>query len=211
MASDSVKRQSGKYFFPVVLLTVVVGLAGYFIFRSLPGESALPVVKPAPDFEIENLDGQTVKASQNKGKIVLLEFMFTSCPDICPLTTYKMSKLQEQFKEKGLFGDRVRFVSITFDPEQDTPEVLRKYAQRMNIDFSGWDLWRGEEKQTIEIASKYGVTVQNMGDGQFVHTVTSLNLIDADQRIRKVYKMGDEMDNEEIIADIASLLSESER
>lgn len=197
-----------SYVFPSVLLVFVLGLAVYFIYRSTSSESALPVLKAAPDFVLQNLDNEPVMASVNKGKVVLMEFMFTSCPDICPLTTYKMVQLQEQLKQKNMFGNQVRFVAVTFDPEQDTPEVLRDYAQRMNMDSSGWHILRGEEEYTKKIAADYGIMVQNLGDGQFVHTITSLNLIDSEQRIRKVYAMGEDMNSEEIMKDIESLLTE---
>jgi protein SCO1/2 len=194
--------------FPLVLLVFVLGLAVYFVYRSVSSESSLPIIKAAPDFVLQNLDDEPVMASVNKGKVVLMEFMFTSCPDICPLTTYKMVQLQEQLKQKAMFGNQVRFVAVTFDPEQDTPEVLREYAQRMNMDNTGWHILRGEEERTKKIAADYGIMVQNIGGGQFVHTVTSLNLIDSEQRIRKVYEMGEEMNSDEIMKDIESLLSE---
>ncbi|QMV39772.1 SCO family protein [Cohnella cholangitidis] len=200
-----------SYLFPSVLFVFVLGLAVYFVYRSLSSESALPIVKAAPDFVLQNIDNTLMTASVNKGKVVLMEFMFTSCPDICPLTTYKMVQLQEQLKQKNMFGNQVRFVAVTFDPERDTPEVLRDYAQRMNMDSSGWYILRGEEEQTKKIAAEYGIMVQNLGDGQFVHTVTSLNLIDSEQRIRKVYAMGEEMNSEEIMKDIESLLAEQSK
>jgi len=119
-----------------------------------------------------------------------------------------MVQLQERLKEKNLFGNEVRFVAVTFDPENDTPEALRKYADQMGIDASGWHVLRGEEAVTHDIAAQYGVNVVNMGDGQFVHNVTSLQLIDSDQRVRKVYPMGEEMDNEEVLSDLLALLDE---
>lgn len=88
------------------------------------------------------------------------------------------------------------------------PEVLREYARRMGLDEKGWQLLRGEEQETRDIAAKYGVMVQRMDDGQFVHNVTSLQLIDANRNIRKVYSMGEEMDTEEILKDIDSLLAD---
>ncbi|WP_239619235.1 SCO family protein [Cohnella mopanensis] len=201
-------NKMSNYLFPLALLVIVICLAVYFIYQAEGSKSALPVVKSAPDFVLQDWDGQSVNASSNKGKVVLMEFMFTSCPDICPLTTYKMVQLQEQLKQKGLFGNQVQFVAVTFDPENDTPEVLRKYAQRLNMDGSGWRILRGDEEQTKKIAADYGIMVQNLGEGQFVHTVTSLQLIDSEQRIRKVYEMGEGMKSEEIMKDIASLLSE---
>ncbi len=197
-----------NYLFPGLLAVLVAGLAGYFVFRSNDAGSSLPVLQSAPGFELTNMDGRRIQASDNEGKVVLMEFMFTSCPDICPVTTYKMVQLQEKLKEQGAFGSQVRFVAVTFDPERDTPEVLKKYAERMGMDLSGWQVLRGEEAETKELASRYGVNVMNMGDGQFVHNVTSLQLIDAKQQIRRVYEMGDGMDNEEVLRDIAGLIGE---
>ena len=202
------KMKPKNYIFPAVVLIIFIGLSCYFIYRSTDLKSSLPVVKAAPDFELQNWNGENVSASVNRGKIVLMEFMFTSCPDICPLTTSKMVKLQEQLKQKSLFGEKVQFVAVTFDPEKDTPDVLRKYAERMNLDMAGWHVLRGDEKSTIEIAAKYGIMVQKMGGGQFAHSVTSLNLIDSQQRISKVYQMGDGMKIEEIMFDIETLLAE---
>jgi protein SCO1/2 len=190
------------------LLAIVIGLGAYFILGANNSGPSLPVVKPAPDFELRDWDGLPVDSGKNKGKVVLLEFMFTSCPDICPLTTYRMAQLQETLKQRELFGTRVQFVSVTFDPERDTPEVLKAYASRMKMDTAGWDVLRGDVGQAERIASQYDVTVQDLGEGQFVHTVTSLQLIDADQRIRKVYPMGDDLNKDEVLADIESLLEE---
>jgi len=200
-----------SYWFPVSLLAVLIVVIVYFMLNSVNGKSGLPVLKAAPDFTLQDLDGHPVQASDNAGKVVLMEFMFTSCPDICPVTTYKMSQLQEKFKQNGIFGSQVQFVTITFDPIRDTPEVLREYADRMEIDLGSWQVLRGQEQMTHEIAARYDVTVLNMGEGQFVHNVTSLQLIDAEQRIRKVYEMGDGMNNEEILADITALLDEMEQ
>lgn len=197
-----------SYLFPGLLAALVLGIAGYLVVQSLGSGSSLPVVQAAPDFELTNVDGRQIKAGDNAGKVVLMEFMFTSCPDICPVTTYKMVQLQEQLKQQGTFGDKVQFVAVTFDPERDTPETLQKYAERMGMDMSGWQVLRGEEAATKELAAKYGVNVVNMGEGQFVHNVTSLQLIDAKQQIRRVYEMGDGMDNEEVLKDISSLLDE---
>ncbi|MFC4597723.1 SCO family protein [Cohnella hongkongensis] len=198
-----------SYLFPAALSAAVLGIAVYFVFLSNSAGSALPVVKPAPEFELTNVDGSLVKASDHEGQVVLMEFMFTSCPDICPVTTYKMVQLQEELKRQNWFGSKVRLVAVTFDPERDTPEALAQYADRMGIDMNGWHLLRGEEAETKEIAAEYGINVVNLGDGQFVHNVTSLQLIDADRQIRRVYEMGDGMDNDQVLKDIASLLDET--
>jgi len=206
--SDPLNPKLKSYLFPGLLAVLVLGIAGYLVVQSLGSGSSLPVVQAAPDFDLTNVDGRQIKAGDNAGKVVLMEFMFTSCPDICPVTTYKMVQLQEKLKQQGAFGDKVQFVAVTFDPERDTPETLQKYAERMGMDMSGWHVLRGEEAATKVLAAKYGVNVVNMGEGQFVHNVTSLQLIDAKQQIRRVYEMGDGMDNEEVLKDISSLLDE---
>lgn len=197
-----------SYVFPVLLLIVTASIAAYLFLHSSNGKSGLSVIRSAPDFQLKDLNGKTVQASENTGKVVLMEFMFTSCPDICPVTTYKMVQLQNELKKQALFGSKVRFVAVTFDPENDTPEVLRKYADRMGMDPEGWQVLRGEEKPTHEIAAQYGVRVVKTDDGQFVHNATSLQLIDAGQKVRKVYSMGEELNIEEVMADINALLAE---
>src|SRR5690625_6453122 len=60
-------------------------------------------------------------------KVRLIEFMYTNCPDVCPVTTAEMSKLRQQFMKEGVFGDKVEFLTITIDPEHDTDEILQDY------------------------------------------------------------------------------------
>ncbi|MCD9025355.1 SCO family protein [Cohnella silvisoli] len=95
-------------------------------------------------------------------------------------------------------------------PSHDTSAVLREYAKRMNMDMAGWDVLRGQAESTKQIASQYGIMVQNTGEGQFVHTVTSLQLIDSNQRIRKVYEMGEDLNVDEVLKDIQTLVDQED-
>ncbi|WP_139998249.1 SCO family protein [Paenibacillus paridis] len=199
------RNKSTKY--GIIIILLILATAAYFIYN-LQSSNKLPVVQPAPDFELEELSGGVFKLSEQAGKVMLMEFMFTSCPDICPATTYNMVLLQDELNKQGIFGKNVQFAAITFDPNTDTPEVFQAYAERMGIDQSGWRLLRGDEEYTIQKAKEYGIGVQRLADNQFVHTVTSLLLIDANQQVRKVYRMGEEMDNGLILKDIRSLLKE---
>ncbi|TBL81108.1 SCO family protein [Paenibacillus thalictri] len=96
-------------------------------------------------------------------------------------------------------------MSVTFDPEHDTPAVFKQYGDRMGIDYGGWNLLTGTEKETADVSKSFGVMVQKMQDGTFVHNVTSLFLVDQAGIIRKVFPMGEDMNNEEIIKMIRSL------
>ncbi|OBZ17600.1 SCO family protein [Bacillus sp. FJAT-26390] len=194
--------------FLIAVIVLLIALAAYLFYTLQSSGSKLPIVKEAPDFTLQELDGSNFELKDNQGKVMLIEFMFTSCPDICPVTTYNMVLLQDELKKQGSFGSKVQFASVTFDPNTDTPDVLRSYGQRMGIDQAGWKLLRGDEAYTIETAKQYGIAIQKLDDGQFVHTVTSLMLVDAKQQIRKVYRMGDEMDNSLVLKDINTLLKE---
>lgn len=189
------------------LLFILIS-AAFAIQRFADNDGGMKVIKPSPSFSLRDMNGSMVQSSDLKGSVVLLAFIFTTCPDICPITTSKMVMLQEELKRQGLFGKQVRFVSVTIDPTQDTPEALKDYAQKMGADPSGWSFVRGEEQDIQRLASRFGYMVQNLGDGQFVHTVTSLTLIDGEQRVRDVYKMGDDMNNDEVLSGIKALVAD---
>ncbi|WP_317890721.1 SCO family protein [Paenibacillus arenilitoris] len=141
----------------------------------------------------------------------MVSFIFTRCPDICPATTANMVLLQDSLRERGVFGKDVEFVSISFDPDNDTPEVLRQYADRMGVDQNGWTLLRGTEEEVGKLASGYNLSIAKLEDGLFAHSVTSLLLIDRQQRVRNIYRMGEDMDNEIILKEIDDLLKERQR
>ncbi|MBW7456200.1 SCO family protein [Paenibacillus sepulcri] len=185
-------------------------MAGYFAYSMLGNHTGkLPVVMDSPDFTLQGLDGNPFTYSANNtGNVHIIEFMFTQCPDICPATTYNLVQIQEELKKEALFGSKVNFLAISFDPANDTPQVLRKYADRLGMDMSGWSILTGKEEDTKKLAEKFGISITKMPDGTFVHTATSLLLIDDKQRVRKVYRMGNDMDNELILNDIRTLINE---
>lgn len=188
-----------------------LGAVSYLLYTILQSNHKLPVVMSSPAFTLPDLNGQSISQDSFTGKIRLVEFIFTHCPDICPATTSNLIRLQSPLKENNWFGQRVQFLAITFDPERDTPEVLRQYAKRMGMDMSGWTVLRGQEEETKQLAARYNIDIRKLGDGQFVHTITSLLLIDGNHQVRKIYKMGEEMDNEQILKDIEALVGEAEK
>ncbi len=105
-------------------------------------EPALPVYGTLPDLELVDQDGKTFGLAQTRGKVVVLGLIYTHCPDICPLITLKLKAIQERLNAEGL-GDQVVFVTVTFDPERDRPEVLRRYAQAYGLDLRNWRFLTG--------------------------------------------------------------------
>ncbi len=145
-----------------------------------------------------------------KGKIVVMNFIFTNCPDICPLSSNNMRLIQEKLKREKV--DNVQFVSLSFDPENDTPEVLRKFADIRNLDLSNWTFLTGDKFVTNAIIKKVGVmavtsdsTIFKSGRKiyYYIHT-DRIQLIDIEGKIRKNYK-GSTINVDEIVADIKKL------
>lgn len=145
-----------------------------------------------------------------KNKITLMAMVYTHCPDICPMTTHNMYLVQEKLPDN--LKDKVRFVIISFDPNRDTPSVLRKFAELRDLDFNYWTLLTGDEKNTKEVKLKFGITAiptdsTYSDDGELsysmVHT-DRISLIDQDGKLRSNYK-GSTADLNTIIEDIKYL------
>lgn len=111
----------------------------------------------SPDFALLDQFGKVVTSEQFKGKPLMLNFIFTRCTDanMCPLSTSKMARLQETVKLAGL---DINFVSITMDPQFDTPGVLRQYAEVYGIDGSNFKFVTGPKSAVRNLVKSYGVT-----------------------------------------------------
>jgi protein SCO1/2 len=155
-----------RYVFPLIVLAVCVALGGYLYWSQ---SNASGKYQKGADFSYQDIDGNTVTLENTNGSVRLLYFFFSYCPDVCPPTTFLMSQAQEELKKEGLFGDKVKFLSVTIDPERDTPERLREYAGMFDADFNGWKFLRGDEKETAELAKKYSILVTKDADGNFGH------------------------------------------
>lgn len=103
--------------------------------------SAPPVLVELPAFTLTNEQGRTFGATNLRGKPYIANFVFTSCPSVCPRLTKRMAEVQER---TGDLGDALHLVSITVDPETDTPEVLRAYAQKFGADPKRWSFLTGK-------------------------------------------------------------------
>ena len=111
----------------------------------------------APDFVLVNQDNQRFDSTQLRGKVVVLNFIFTTCTDVCPIFTANLAQLQRKLNNRH--GGEQFFVSITTDPEVDSAKVLEAYAQRYNADFRNWAFLSGSEAQLKEVWSGFGVRV----------------------------------------------------
>jgi protein SCO1/2 len=164
----------------------------------------LPVIGPAPPFTLTSQDGASVSLASLHGKVVAVTFIYTSCPDICPLLTQKMARVQDELGAK--FGSQIAFVSITVDPEHDTPAVLKGYAQSFGAKLGGWNFLTGPPAAIHDLARRYGVFFAKKEGGSVDHTELT-SIVDADGEMRVQY-LGARFDPEEFRRDLLSVVHE---
>ena len=157
---------------------------------------------PAPAFDLVDHDGGPIVLADLRGKVVLLDFIFTECPGPCPVLTGIHLDVQKRLDDEQ--RDAVRFVSITLDPERDTPEVLKRYAEKRGIQLSTWSFVTGAAETVEQVVKSYGVGSVRQPDGDILHSVASF-LIDAEGQIAKRY-LGLTHEPEAVLRDIAALL-----
>jgi protein SCO1/2 len=141
--------------------------------------------------------GDEFKLSEQTGKVVILFFGYTYCPDVCPATVSDMRWVFDQLGEDA--GD-VIFGFVSVDPGRDTPDVLESYLKRHNANFYG--LW-GELEQLEEIKAAYGVYAERDSDDPNNYLITHtarVFLVDAEGVLRTNYSFG--TFPEEILADV---------
>jgi protein SCO1/2 len=167
-------------------------------------EERLPTIGAAPDFALTSQDGAEVTLGAFRGKVVAVTFIYTSCPDVCPMLTDKMARVQDELGAD--FGSKIAFLSITVDPEHDTPEVLKEYAEVLDADLAGWSFLTGTPAAVREVAHRYGVAVAPAADGQVDHTLLT-TLVDRQGTMRVQY-LGYRFDEEEFRHDLLDLVNE---
>jgi protein SCO1 len=146
-----------------------------------------------PDFRLANQLGDTVSWKDMEGNIVIADFFFTHCPNICPRLTLQMKKLQEglghieQASERT--QDSIRFLSISVDPERDSVPALKAWANRFQINPESWWLLTGPKKEIYDLSMndlKMGLVDGQGVDTSFFHTDLMV-LLDKNRNIRGYY------------------------
>ncbi len=221
------------------LLMLGLALAAYWgMTRGQPGslEDAGLVLVPAsgasqdeglgdygetPSWTLTDHMGRQVSSEQFRGKVVLASFVYTNCGDICPTISARMQALQGRLREEGLLGGEVQMLSFTVDPQNDTPEVLRAYAERHEADPEAWRFLTGSEAKTEQLLVKgfrFGrqkvslkqPTPHAHADGtSHYHKYDVMHskrvaLIDRQGRMRALYD-GTELDIDRVVRDVRDL------
>ena len=138
--------------------------------------------KKVPAFSFTNQDGKTITNKDYEGKVYVVEFFFTTCPTICPRMNENLIQIQNTFKDFNDFG----VASFTINPDYDTPEILKAYADKYGVTNPNWHLMTGD-KETIYKLSNEGFNLYSAEDeaaaGGFEHS-GNFALIDKNGYIR---------------------------
>ena len=172
---------------------------------SLGMAETLPKIGPAPEFTLTNQDGKRLALKELRGKVLAITFIFASCTDTCPLLTAKMAGIQERLGRA--FGPQAFFLSITVDPERDTPAVLKGYAKVHRANTAGWAFLTGSPAEIRDVARRYGIYYKKRPRGDVDHTFLT-SLVDQSGILRVQY-MGVRFNPDEMLRDLRSLLQES--
>lgn len=148
-----------------------------------------PVLSQVPAFELVDQDNQPFTSESLRGRVTVAGFMFTSCPSTCPKISRAMLSLQERYAQHKIAD--VRLVSFSVDPENDTPDVLKKYAGHLGADESSWRFVTGPlaAMQALVVGGFASAMDKQMGEHGMIdiaHT-TKLVLIDGAGNIRGYY------------------------
>jgi protein SCO1 len=196
----------------LALVLLVLGLMASLVLMDLSPDATpkasetqpLPSIAPAPGFTLVSQDAARVSLSDFRGKVVAVTFIFTRCTATCPVLTPMMSLVQDRLGSD--FGSKIKFSSITLDPEHDTPEILKLYAQAYGADVRGWSFLTGPPSVIADLTHRYGVFAAKKADGDIDHSfLTSI----VDRRgILRIQYLGVRFDPEEFRRDLLSLLRE---
>ena len=156
----------------------------------------------APQFTGIDQDGKTfISQSRLDGKIVAINFIYTTCSDVCPLFTVEFARLQRALSTPP--RQNFFLLSMTTDPEIDTPKVLKAYAQRFEADFQNWAFLTGNESQMRDVWKTFGVQVIRRGRGLVQHT--SLTTLVDGQGTRRINFFGPQWQFSDFLKDMRGL------
>ena len=206
-------KLSNNHFAPLIVL--IIALLPQIIAAHEPSPAKSPpggafteasrriaVNLKAPRFTLVDQDGKAfVSEDRLRGKIVAINFIYTTCSDVCPLFTVEFARLQRALSTQP--RQNFFLLSITTDPEIDTPKVLKAYAQRFEADFQNWAFLSGNESQMREVWKTFGVQVIRRDRGLVQHTSLT-TLMDA-QGTRRINFFGPQWQFSDLLKDMRAL------
>lgn len=187
---------------------------------SSPGSSAGVEPKPGdevPDYRLINQDGKAIRIHDYKGKVLLVTFIFTRCqdPNQCTLMSTHFAALNQEMQKQPALYEKTHLLSISFDPEYDTPKVLRSYGaaytgKYTDETFEHWEFASGSPDEVKGIAQYFGLRYykdEQTGNQQIIHSLRTA-VIGPDSKIVKVYR-GNDWKPEDVLKDAVAALPQN--
>lgn len=140
-----------------------------FAFKVFQPIQVLPRMRIAPAYNLIDQDGQPLTSETLRGHFVLYSFTYTNCPAPCFNTNDTIKEIQSRLGEMGLNGIPVSFVTISIDPDRDTPEVLKEYGTSLNADFNQWKFATTTNKDLLKtiVGAGFETYYEDKGNGTF--------------------------------------------
>ncbi len=200
---------------PFYLLGVVLGLtAALFLYarhRKLEA-SRLPTIAHVPSFEARDQHGKPFHADAMRGSVWVVDFVFTTCPTVCPRLTARMAELQGRIEAHPRLRVPVKLLSISVDPENDTPEVFAAYGAKHGVHDATWTLATGKTEDLDRIVVQgfkqvYGKKDPSLGIMEVMHGDRFV-LVDANGDLRAYYDTTEPGALDRIVADVERVAEE---
>ena len=176
-----------------------MGIGASWVIEKANASHKIPIIKKVPNFNFTNQNGESFSHNQLKNKINVLDFFFTNCPGPCPIMTYNMKSLYDDFSS----SNDVQFISITVDPENDNIEVLKNYADINGINDQRWHLLTSELSKIKSLKRDgFMLFADDLPQGHAIKFI----LIDENGNIRKYFDGTDEASLSILKKDISHLV-----
>ena len=193
---------------------VVITNEGADTASSTSGAATEPKVgDEVPNYRLINQDGKAIRVHDYKGKTLLLTFIFTRCqdPNQCTLMSAHFAALNHELQKQPILYDKTHLLSISFDPEYDTPKVLRSYGaantgKYTDETFDHWEFASGSPDEVKGIARYFGLRYykdEQTGNEQIIHSLRTA-VIGPDSKIVKIYR-GNEWKPDEVLKDVQAV------
>ena len=197
--------KSGLAYSFVVLALSINCLAVQAVAHDVPQKNVerRAVVVPINEFTLVDQNSREFQFSKLTGRVVVVAFAYTTCPDVCPLITAALRQVQN-----GLTPDehkKVFLLTITTDPEIDSPKVLAGYGKRYGADFANWSFLTGDQAELQKVWKNFGVGVKRKGRGLVDHTPLTA-VVDRQGKMRVAY-IGPSPDAKAVLRDVRGLLA----
>jgi len=156
MKKQEKKNSKTRFLIPLLLLAII---AGSIVYGKMYFENNLFTVMQVPDFTLTDQNGKKISNKDMLGKVYVVEFFFSTCPTICPIMNTNMRFVEDQINDPN-FG----IISISIDPEHDTPEILKKHAHKIGAKSPNWHFLTGDRTYIGNLADEFEIYVGDKED-----------------------------------------------